>query len=152
MFVPNRERVETICKELTQSTPAEKRLLAIEPILCELSDQDFRLGDPDFVTVESAVAATKLALKALKDASTEIPKSAEDAIDRVFTSGVPMSVLLGQIEGCATQLRAVRGNIVPSQNWRLIDIVLMLLKYVSKPLFKLQCYWKEQSVNKPDAK
>jgi hypothetical protein len=144
-FVPNADRVETICKRLNEKAPADKRLLSVSQEVYELRDQTFDLVDPDVVAVKSIVGAVKLALQAYKEAHPTITKPVEEAIDKVLTaSGQPSSALLTQIEECAGQLRSGRVMTDRSPNARLTDIIIALLEYASKPSFKLQCYFGER--------
>jgi hypothetical protein len=144
LFIPNKERIEAICKGLNQQLPADKRLQSVFQAVYELRDQAFDLADPDVVAVKSVVGAVKLALQAYKEAHPTITKPVEEAIDKILSpSGQPSSALLTQIEECAGQLRSAYSSTDQSHSGRLTDIILALLEYASNPSFKLHCYYRE---------
>lgn len=146
LFVRNAERIEETRKLLTEG-PTDKRILNIEQLVNELNDHTNDLVDPDAVAVKDVVWITKLALQSAKDAVPTISEPIKKVIDDLIASvqGEPTAALLEKMEECARQLRSAYSLTDRSPHTRIIWIVIALLDYASRPGFKLQCYYRENT-------
>jgi len=146
MFIPNIERIETICKKLNENLPSEKRIFSIDSEVAELCNQVPNFIDPDAVKVKDAIGAAKLALETYKDAFPQSQIVIDAEIEKVLSlmAGKPSSAMLERIDECVRQWQSTKVDCHEPHDAALARIVIPLLGYVSQPKFKLQCYFREK--------
>lgn len=153
LFVPNKERIEIICRKLNSQSPPAQRLFSIAEDVIELCAQSFYLCDPDIVSVKSAVGAAKLALENYTNACPHDVLVTGGDIVKLLSSmgGDPSLALLEQMDGIVRQFRSAYGVNSHSEHAALIQTMISLLEYASKAKFKLQCYGRQNPQPPPKA-
>ncbi len=147
MFVHNRERVASICKELSQSAvPPEERLRNIAQTVGGLHEVFSNVLEPH-VEVKSVLGAAQLILQGYLDTKPQVSEEAAEAVRQaVSMSSEKDFEKLNTLKECAAKLREERERIGPQES-TFLTTVLSFLDYVTGAGFALRCYWEQRSTS-----